>query len=63
MPPVLDATARPAWIGPPVFALDLDGAPGPDLALYPVCTAARDLRCAALVTAPGAVRIDRSWLP
>jgi hypothetical protein len=45
--PVLRGGAKPAWIGPPAFTiLDAD-TDVPRLVLYPVCTSAGDLRCAA----------------
>ncbi|MFI5258684.1 MAG: glycosyltransferase family 39 protein [Candidatus Limnocylindrales bacterium] len=52
--PILDGAARPAWIGPPVASLPAVPAPGVaalpsgavDLAVYPVCVAADDTRCA-----------------
>ncbi len=53
MIPVIEAVARPAWIGPPVFTVPYtgpktgdaaaDGAPA--LAIYPVCTRTDDTRC------------------
>jgi Dolichyl-phosphate-mannose-protein mannosyltransferase len=52
--PILDGAARPAWIGPPVASRpavpSADGAALPsaavDLAVYPVCVAPHDTRCA-----------------
>ncbi len=60
MVPVLEATNRPAWIGPPVFSLPYEGPQtgdpvvdgAPRLAIYPVCTRANDPRCATLAAAP-----------
>ena len=56
MVPVLELTARPTWIGLPIFSVPyegpktgdptVDGAPA--LAIYPVCTAAGDTRCGPL---------------
>jgi hypothetical protein len=47
--PVLKGEARPAWIGPAAFTVPdtSSGAALPRLVLYPVCTTAGDLRCAA----------------
>ena len=42
--PVL-ADTRPAWIGPQVFAVPASDGGLPQLALFPVCTTAGDLRC------------------
>ena len=44
--PVL-AGVRPAWIGAPVFAVPSTDGGLPALALFPVCTATGDTRCAA----------------
>jgi len=60
--PILDGAARPAWIGPPVAsrpaAPSPDGVARPagavDVAVYPVCIAPDDPRCAgAAVAGPG----------
>ncbi len=60
--PILDGAARPAWIGPPVAsrpaAASADGVARPpgavDVAVYPVCVAPDDPRCAgAAVAGPG----------
>ena len=60
--PILDGAARPAWIGPPVAsrpaAPSPDGVARPagavDVAVYPVCIAPDDARCAgAAVAGPG----------
>ncbi len=44
--PILRGEGRPAWIGAPVFTVS-DGSVVPRLALYPVCVAASDARCAS----------------
>ena len=44
--PVLAGT-RPAWIGPPTFSIPAADGGLPELALFPVCTAAGDARCGA----------------
>lgn len=54
MAPVLRGSTRPEWIGPPIFVANLDGDPGPDLGVYPVCFATGDLRCTALGLLPDA---------
>jgi hypothetical protein len=56
MIPVLELTARPTWIGLPIFSVPysgpltgdaaVDGAPA--LAVYPICTTADDTRCGPL---------------
>jgi hypothetical protein len=61
MAPVIEMTARPTWIGPPVFTLPfkgpltgnrlVDGAPA--LAIFPVCTEPNDTRCAAAAMGGG----------
>ena len=51
--PVLEGTARPGWIGRPVFSVPYAGAKtgdpavdaAPALAVYPVCAQAGDTRC------------------
>ncbi|MDQ6796179.1 MAG: glycosyltransferase family 39 protein [Chloroflexota bacterium] len=45
--PVLEGKARPPWIGPPAFSIAATDGGAPRLALYPVCTAAGDVRCPA----------------
>jgi hypothetical protein len=55
--PVLKGTVRPAWLGAPVWTLD-ETPPNdaedtyPDVALYPVCVAAGDPRCATATASP-----------
>lgn len=45
--PVLRDDARPAWIGPAIYTRPSDADDGiPALALYPVCFAVEDVRCA-----------------
>ena len=52
--PILDGGARPAWIGPPVASRPAVPSPGGaalppgavDVAVYPVCVAPGDTRCA-----------------
>ena len=58
--PILDGTARPAWIGPPVASKP--AAPPPaggalppgfvDVAVYPVCVVPGDTRCASAAAGP-----------
>jgi hypothetical protein len=43
--PVLRGEARPAWIGPPAFAIPAGDGGSPRLALLPTCTTADDTRC------------------
>jgi Dolichyl-phosphate-mannose-protein mannosyltransferase len=58
--PILDGGARPAWIGPPVAsrpaAASVDGVARPagavDVAVYPVCLAPDDARCAGAAVGP-----------
>ena len=53
MIPVLELTARPSWIGAPVFSVPYEGPRtgnpavdgAPSLAVYPVCTTPADQRC------------------
>jgi hypothetical protein len=65
--PILDGGARPAWIGPPIASRPAVVAPGGaglpsgsvDVAVYPVCVAPGDTRCAgagAAGTATGSLR-------
>ncbi len=74
MVPVLELTARPTWIGLPIFSVPyegpktgdptVDGAPA--LAIYPVCTAAGDTRCGPLADwrrrRSGAVSRREAWI-
>jgi hypothetical protein len=48
--PVLEGTARPAWIGATVWTVPAPDGGAPRLALYPVCTAAGDERCGGAAT-------------
>ena len=43
--PVLLGESRPAWIGAAVFSVAAADGGAPRLVLYPVCTAATDVRC------------------
>ena len=56
--PVLKGTLRPSWLGSPAWSLDETAQqdPGdtyPDIALYPVCFAPGDLRCATAMGTAG----------
>jgi Dolichyl-phosphate-mannose-protein mannosyltransferase len=59
MAPVLESKGRPAWIGPPIYALPYDGPKtgdpaadaAPAVAVYPVCTTASDTRCLGVARA------------
>jgi hypothetical protein len=44
--PILRGEARPAWVGPAAFKVAAEDGGEPLLALYPVCTATGDPRCA-----------------
>jgi hypothetical protein len=56
MAPVLESKGQPAWIGRPIFSLPYDGPKtgdsaadaAPAVAVYPICTAAFDLRCSVV---------------
>lgn len=60
--PVIEAQARPSWIGRPTFTIPYTGKPtgdplvdgAPALAIYPVCTQAGDGRCGAATAAGSA---------
>ncbi|HEX7495947.1 MAG TPA: glycosyltransferase family 39 protein [Candidatus Limnocylindrales bacterium] len=51
--PVIESTVRPSWLGPPIYVIPYTGPQtgdsaangAPALAIYPVCTAAADVRC------------------
>jgi Dolichyl-phosphate-mannose-protein mannosyltransferase len=57
--PILDGGARPAWIGPPIASRPAVSPPGGvalprgsvDVAVYPVCVAPGDTRCAGVPAA------------
>jgi len=59
MAPILESKGRPAWIGPPIYALPYNGPKtgdpaadaAPDMAVYPVCTTASDTRCLGIARA------------
>jgi hypothetical protein len=56
--PVLKGTLRPSWLGSPAWSLDETAQqdPGdtyPDIALYPVCFAPGDARCATATGTAG----------
>ena len=54
--PVLESKGQPAWIGRPIFSLAYNGPKtgdpaadtAPAVAVYPICTAAFDLRCSVV---------------
>lgn len=60
--PVIESIERPAWIGKPIYSAPYEGPPtgnrlvdgAPALAIYPVCTAAADLRCGSAAIRRGA---------